>query len=702
MLLHSDAEITAGGFDKRNHLKLGDAIHGVAIQRQHLLADFKLAIRGRTRCDFGNDQRCRMSPSDAKAITTSCSFSQNYFSFICHLDGKKNPILGFSPFLNPTTMATTLPVWNLPVADKGDAVEQLASLSDAISVEIQAAGRWFEEHQRLIRLGLSVSDAPKDDDEEDEEAPDTPSASTSDDTFVNISGEIKNQDHYALLGLESKRWKATDDDIKKAYKKMVLKHHPDKKGEMNAKDAKAADEYFNRIQTAYQLLTNPQQRRLYDSVDDVDDSVPAPQKDPKAFFKSFGPAFARNSRWFETQPAPEFGDAETPYEEVAAFYSFWYREKTWREFGYDDDEDPNQAESREEKRWMEKQLRSRRKKQKKAENGRMLKLIDNAYQSDPRIRKHNDAIKAEKQAKKQAKLDAKRKEEEDRKRKIQEEKEAKAKAEKDAKEAAKKKTAAHKDARRTFTKACKGMGIYDPESPASSETVAGTNNLCMRDMDDLKTLSAEDLTRLSNIGEKDAFIEAVHKALKCLRMSADAERAEGEERLWSRVEQEQLEAAIASVPAKVDNRWVQVAKKVPGRTAKEVLLRIKACRDQAIAQASKPPKEWTDDEETVVNKAASKVYPPGTQGDRWLLIAQYIKTHAHTPWIRPSKDVIAKVNAMKNVMGQLKAKQSGRDDFEDFQKQNLKNPARNRARVEHMNDPSLKEHRADLLAHLKE
>jgi hypothetical protein len=34
-----------------------------------------------------------------------------------------------------------------------------------------------------------------------------------------------------------------------ADKKMVLKHHPDKKGEMNAKDAKAADEYFNRIQT---------------------------------------------------------------------------------------------------------------------------------------------------------------------------------------------------------------------------------------------------------------------------------------------------------------------------------------------------------------------------------------------------------------------------------------------------------------------
>jgi DnaJ family protein C protein 2 len=68
----------------------------------------------------------------------------------------------------------------------------------------------------------------------------------------------------------------------------------------------------------------------------VDDAVPSPQKDAKLFFKTFGPAFARNSRWFETQPAPEFGDADTPYEVIAAFYSFWYREKTWREFGYDD------------------------------------------------------------------------------------------------------------------------------------------------------------------------------------------------------------------------------------------------------------------------------------------------------------------------------------------------------------------------------
>ena len=36
------------------------------------------------------------------------------------------------------------------------------------------------------------------------------------DELVNIAGEWKDQDHYALLGLENLRWRATQDDIKKA------------------------------------------------------------------------------------------------------------------------------------------------------------------------------------------------------------------------------------------------------------------------------------------------------------------------------------------------------------------------------------------------------------------------------------------------------------------------------------------------------
>lgn len=48
--------------------------------------------------------------------------------------------------------------------------------------------------------------------------------------------------------------------------------------------------------TAYELLCNKKQRRMYDSVDEVDDSVPAAAKNAKQFFSSFPAAFERNER----------------------------------------------------------------------------------------------------------------------------------------------------------------------------------------------------------------------------------------------------------------------------------------------------------------------------------------------------------------------------------------------------------------------
>lgn len=39
----------------------------------------------------------------------------------------------------------------------------------------------------------------------------------------------KKLDYYALLGLQHERWTATDNQIKMAYRKTCLEHHPDKK-----------------------------------------------------------------------------------------------------------------------------------------------------------------------------------------------------------------------------------------------------------------------------------------------------------------------------------------------------------------------------------------------------------------------------------------------------------------------------------------
>lgn len=51
-----------------------------------------------------------------------------------------------------------------------------------------------------------------------------------------------------------------------------------------------------------------------------------------------------------TQPVPDVGDDETAYAAVDKFYDFWFSFKSWREFPHADEEDVEQAESREEKR----------------------------------------------------------------------------------------------------------------------------------------------------------------------------------------------------------------------------------------------------------------------------------------------------------------------------------------------------------------
>lgn len=63
------------------------------------------------------------------------------------------------------------------------------------------------------------------------------------------------QDYYKILGIDKK---ASKSDIKKAYRKLALKYHPDKNPD------KAAEEKFKEISEAYAVLYDDEKRRLYD------------------------------------------------------------------------------------------------------------------------------------------------------------------------------------------------------------------------------------------------------------------------------------------------------------------------------------------------------------------------------------------------------------------------------------------------------
>ncbi|CAN1354815.1 DnaJ homolog subfamily B member 13 [Linum perenne] len=64
-------------------------------------------------------------------------------------------------------------------------------------------------------------------------------------------------DYYKVLQVERN---ASDDDLKKAYRKLAMKWHPDK----NPNDKKDAEAKFKKISEAYEVLSDPQKRAVYD------------------------------------------------------------------------------------------------------------------------------------------------------------------------------------------------------------------------------------------------------------------------------------------------------------------------------------------------------------------------------------------------------------------------------------------------------
>ncbi len=66
------------------------------------------------------------------------------------------------------------------------------------------------------------------------------------------------RDYYEVLGVAKN---ATEEDIKKAYRKLAMKHHPDRN---QGDDAKKSEEKFKEAKEAYEMLSDEQKRAAYD------------------------------------------------------------------------------------------------------------------------------------------------------------------------------------------------------------------------------------------------------------------------------------------------------------------------------------------------------------------------------------------------------------------------------------------------------
>ncbi len=68
------------------------------------------------------------------------------------------------------------------------------------------------------------------------------------------------KDYYKILGVSEN---ASDDEIKKAYRKLAVKYHPDK---VSGAEKKKAEEKFKEITEAYYVLGDPKRRKEYDAM----------------------------------------------------------------------------------------------------------------------------------------------------------------------------------------------------------------------------------------------------------------------------------------------------------------------------------------------------------------------------------------------------------------------------------------------------
>ena len=420
--------------------------------------------------------------------------------------------------------------------------------------------------------------------------------------------ETKDQDHYRVLGISKLRMAATDDQIKKAHRYKVLKHHPDKR-KAAGEEVKEGDDYFSCITKALDVLGNPQTRRAFDSVDPTfDDDVPDALKKEKQdnFFQVFGPKFEQNSRWSTINPVPQLGDNASSREQVDRFYSFWFEFSSWREYSYLDEEDKEKAGDKWERREIDKINKAQRKEKKAEETKRIRKLVDNAYNSDPRIARFRREEMEEKAAKKKAKADqakARREEEE----RLRREAEAEEERQREAKEAEEKQKAnAVKQEKEAQKKALKA-------ERKKLRNLSKEQNMFAKDNDE----------KVSHLLEMEKMCEVYDTA----QLAALVERLSSN-----------LGSARETFLREIEllNGTMDDMRKAEAESTE---------KSEAGLGSNKGGVEWGTEELQILIKAV-KLFPAGTN-QRWDVVTEFINQHNGGVAVRGVKETISKAKELQ-------------------------------------------------------
>lgn len=239
-------------------------------------------------------------------------------------------------------------------------------------------------------------------------------------TADSTSGLPRKTCYYELLGVERT---AEEAEIRKAYKRKALELHPDR----NYNDEEAATKKFAEVQTAYEVLSDPQERAWYDSHrdailrgdDDIDDGAPSehynvrlttteeimsligrfnsrvPFNDsPTGFFGILNLTFEHlameetaASEYDNQEPVdyPPFGTAKDTHQTTARpFYAAWTNFSTRKSFSWKEKWRLSEAPDRRVRRLMEKENKKMRDDAVRDFNDAVRSLVAFVKKRDPR------------------------------------------------------------------------------------------------------------------------------------------------------------------------------------------------------------------------------------------------------------------------------------------------------------------------------